>query len=144
MLGTELPSHDLAADRQRQLRDEFHDARILVRSQTELHEFLDFARELGRRDGACPEHDDGFDELRPHRIRNADDGGDCDRRMLEKTLFDFDGSDAVPGARDQIVGSSLEPRGSRPRPRGRGLQSARSRPRTSRSSRRRRASIPKT
>ena len=103
LLPQNPPDH-LAGRGHRHLVDEGDLARIFVRRQPGLDEFLEFGGErLARRGDTGLQHDERLDDFGAHRIGLADDGRERHRRMPDQAILDLARPDAIARRGDDIV-----------------------------------------
>jgi hypothetical protein len=85
---------DLAGRGHRHLIDEGDLARIFVREQPRLHEFLQFGASASRRLSVRLEHDERLDDFGAHRIGLADHRRERHGRMADQAILDLARPDA--------------------------------------------------
>src|SRR5262249_41661451 len=99
----QLQPPDFAANGLGQFRHKLNLARILVRRGSALDEFLQFPTQLFAPHMALRQYDKRLHNLRPQRVRLADDRGFDHGRVLDQHAFHLKGADPVRRAGNHIV-----------------------------------------
>ena len=99
---------DLATRRLGQLVRELHDPWILVRRRLALDVLLQLARQGVGRLMAVAQHDHRAHHRSALLVRSRHSGGLGDRGMGDERRLDLEGTDAISGGDDHVVGTALE------------------------------------
>src|ERR671933_1169882 len=101
----QLDAPDLAGERLRQVVDELDPARVGVRRQPVADEVLDVLGHVVAGLVALGEHDERLDHVAALLVGRGHGGGLAHRRVLQAGRLDLEGTDAIAGGDDHVVGA---------------------------------------